>query len=120
MVQPPGTKRWLTKNYYELIDGSIVTVVNLLKTPIKGLTTNDILTTGLEDGENENLHELDVVIMATGYDSLTGSLYDMNITDTHGKTLQEKWENGVRTSLGMMVPGMPNAFILYGRKHQLH
>ncbi|KAK8926857.1 Baeyer-Villiger monooxygenase [Metarhizium anisopliae] len=115
MVQPPGTKRWLTEeNYYELMDGPNVTLVNLLKTPIKEFTANGIVTSDIEEAASKTLHELDVVIMATGYDSLTGSLYDMNITDKHGKTLQEKWTNGVRTSLGMMVPGMPNAFILYG------
>lgn len=81
MVQPPGTKRWLTEeNYYELMDGPNVTLVNLLKTPIKEFTANGIVTSDIEEAASKTLHELDVVIMATGYDFLTGSLYDMNIT----------------------------------------
>ncbi|TWU74881.1 hypothetical protein ED733_003137 [Metarhizium rileyi] len=114
-VQPPGTKRWTTEEkYYELMDGPNVTLVDLLQTPIKGFASSGIVTSDMEGLGGERLHELDVVVMATGYDSLTGSLHELNITDKHGKTLRDKWQSGVRTYLGMMVPGMPNAFILYG------
>ncbi|KAK2600053.1 hypothetical protein QQS21_005217 [Conoideocrella luteorostrata] len=108
-VQPIGTKRpCLEQNYYELIDQENVTLVDLKKTPVEEFTSNGILTAG------DTLHQLDVVIAATGYDSVTGSLYDIDIFDKHEVTLKENWRGGIRTYLGMMVPGMPNAFILYG------
>ncbi|OAA48034.1 FAD dependent oxidoreductase [Beauveria brongniartii RCEF 3172] len=60
------------------------------------------------------MREFDLVILATGYDAITGSLYDMHIRDRRGTLLQDKWRDGVRTHMGMMVPGVPNAFLLYG------
>ncbi|KAL4403224.1 cyclopentanone 1,2-monooxygenase [Colletotrichum abscissum] len=59
-------------------------------------------------------HDLDVVIMATGYDGVTGSLLDMNIHGKNGVRLKDAWRSGISTYLGMMIPNMPNAFVLYG------
>lgn len=83
-------------------------MVSLLETPVA-----QVAETGLET-DNGQLHELDILVLATGYDSVTGSLLDADIRDKDGITLQAKWKNGIRTQLGMLVPGMPNAFILYG------
>lgn len=55
-----------------------------------------------------------MIIVATGYDSVTGSLYDMDVIDQDGIKLQERWKDGIYTYLGMFAPGFPNAFILYG------
>ncbi|KAF7553934.1 hypothetical protein G7Z17_g3307 [Cylindrodendrum hubeiense] len=104
-----GTKRpSLEMDYYEMIDRPNVSLVNLKSTPIKEFTNGGITTV---DGK---AHKLDIVIVATGYDSVTGSLYDMNITDKEGVSLRKKWQDGIKTYLGMMVPGLPNAFFLYG------
>ncbi|KAK1492261.1 cyclopentanone 1,2-monooxygenase [Colletotrichum cuscutae] len=48
-------------------------------------------------------HDLDVIIIATGYDGVISSLLDINI---YGKNSR----SGISTYLGMMVPNMPNAF----------
>jgi len=98
----------LEMDYYEMIDRPNVKLVDLKKTPIREFVANGATT---EDGK---LHELDVVVFATGYDSVTGSLYDMNIHDKSGVVLQKKWKDGIKTHLGMMVPDIPNAFFLYG------
>ncbi|GJN85501.1 hypothetical protein PLIIFM63780_009068 [Purpureocillium lilacinum] len=98
----------LEMDYYEMIDRPNVKLVDLKKTPIREFVANGATT---EDGK---LHELDVVVFATGYDSVTGSLYDMNIHDKNGVVLQKKWKDGIKTHLGMMVPDIPNAFFLYG------
>ncbi|OBT73773.1 hypothetical protein VF21_07981 [Pseudogymnoascus sp. 05NY08] len=104
-----GTKRpSLEVDYYEMLDRPNVSLVDLKSTPIKEFACNGIIT------RDNNTHELDIVIVATGYDSVTGSLYDMNIHDKNGVLLQKKWQDGIRTYLGMMVPGLPNAFFLYG------
>lgn len=59
------------------------------------------------------LKEFDAVILATGYDAMTGSLMDLHIKDKNGVELQMKWEKGVYTYLGLMVDGMPNMFMVY-------
>lgn len=107
-----GAKRaCLETDYYEMIDRKNVHLVDLEKTQIKEFTQNGIVTVR---ESREEVEELDVVILATGYDSVTGSLYDMDVRDIRGRTLREKWQGGIRTHLGLMVPGMPNAFFLYG------
>lgn len=107
-----GTKRpSLEMDYYEMIDRPNVRVVDLKKSSIKHFAPNGIIT---QAASQDTVHDLEVVIVATGYDSVTGSLYEMNIKDKNGIALQEKWKDGISTHLGMMVAGMPNAFILYG------
>ncbi|KAK0387427.1 hypothetical protein NLU13_5739 [Sarocladium strictum] len=108
-----GTKRPnLEMDYYEMIDRPNVELVSLKENEIRSFTPTGIVTTGASGDEVE--HGLDIVIMATGYDSVTGSLYEMNIEDKNSLRLQEKWAESIQTYLGMFVPSMPNAFMLYG------
>jgi cation diffusion facilitator CzcD-associated flavoprotein CzcO len=101
-----GVKRpSLEQNYYEAIDRPNVEIVNLKKTPIRGFSTEGIVT--------DTLRKFDIVILATGYDAMTGSLLDLQIKDKEGRSLQEKWKNGVETYLGLMIEGMPNMFMVY-------
>ncbi|KAK1658070.1 hypothetical protein BDP55DRAFT_565913 [Colletotrichum godetiae] len=107
-----GAKRVnLEMDYYEMLDRPNVKIVDLKKTPITSCFDQGIVTEGRESLQH---HQLDVIIAATGYDSVTGGLFEMNIHDKDGVKLQKTWEAGIDTYLGMLVPGMPNAFLLYG------
>lgn len=107
-----GTKRpSLEQDYYEMVDRPNVQLHDLKKSPIVGMTPDGIVT---QHSELTQLHELDVVIFATGYDAVTGSLLDMSIEDRNGVALADKWKTGVLTHLGMMIPDMPNLFVVYG------
>ncbi|KAH0841817.1 Cyclopentanone 1,2-monooxygenase [Fonsecaea pedrosoi] len=102
-----GTKRpSLEQDYYEMIDRPNVTVVDLKTHPIVEFRETGILTT-------EKLHEFDIVILATGFDSVTGSLTTMGLTDKAGVPLSTKWKDGVYTHLGLTICGMPNLFMVY-------
>ncbi|KAE9571011.1 Baeyer-Villiger monooxygenase [Colletotrichum fructicola] len=101
----------LEMSYYEALDQANVELVDLKKTPIDAFDEHGILT-GPPDAATH--HDLDLVIMATGYDCITGSLLDMNIHDKNGGRLNEAWKSGISTYLGMMIPNMPNAFMVYG------
>ncbi|KAJ4158230.1 uncharacterized protein LMH87_008763 [Akanthomyces muscarius] len=102
-------------DYYEMMDRDNVALVDLKQSPIREFTETGIITQETAGSKETRLHEFDLVIFATGYDSVTGSLYGMNIRDRHGALLQDRWRaGGVRTHLGMMVAGLPNAFLLYG------
>ena len=104
-----GTKRpCLEQDYYESLDRNNVTLIDLKKNPISHFTETGIVTEGLSGVRN-----YDIVILATGYDSLTGSLMDLNMYDKNGKKLQDKWDEGIYTYLGLMIDGMPNAFMVY-------
>lgn len=107
-----GTKRpSLEQDYYESVDRPNVHLHDLKKSPIVEIVPEGIV---LQNGDQKELHELDVLVFATGYDAVTGSLLDMGIKDKNGVILADKWKKGVQTHLGLMVPDMPNLFIVYG------
>jgi len=58
--------------------------------------------------------DFDVIILATGFDSVTGSLAQLNIQGTKGGTIADHWKDGTRTSMGIAIPDFPNLFFLYG------
>ena len=103
-----GTKRHsLERDYYECLDQPNVDIVNLKETNLSHFTEKGIVTS---DG---NEREYDIIVLATGYDFLTGSLLDLNLSDIKGQPLSSKWEKGIFTYLGLMIDGMPNAFMMY-------
>ena len=115
--EPPyafGTKRSsLEQNYYECLDQDNVEVVALNKTPIKEFTEAGIKT---EDGKDR---QFDIIVLATGYDSMTGSLTGMGLRGKDGIDMKERWHDGVSTHLGMLVKGCPNMFMIYGPQGKL-
>ena len=104
-----GTKRpSLEIDFYEQMDKPNVHVVDVKSNPIVRVEPNGIVTA---DG---NYYEVDIIALATGFDSLTGGMKDMGLRDTDGISLSEKWRTGVWTHLGMSCAGYPNMFFLYG------
>ncbi|KAJ5826406.1 hypothetical protein N7474_003544 [Penicillium riverlandense] len=107
-----GTKRpSLEQDYYEMIDCPNVTLHDLKTSPIVEFNASGVVT---RDGDATQHDDLNVIIFATGYDAVTGSLLDMSITDKKGIPLAKKWQNGVLTHLGIMIPDLPNFFMVYG------
>lgn len=105
-----GTKRpILDTQYYETYNRDNVALVDLRATPIEKITPTGIDTTDAH-------YDLDAIVFATGYDSMTGALFKMNIRGRDGRTLRETWENGakVRTYLGLSTAGFPNLFMITG------
>ncbi|KAL8952662.1 MAG: hypothetical protein Q9222_001430 [Ikaeria aurantiellina] len=58
-------------------------------------------------------HNLDLLILATGYRS-TEFLFPMKIYGTQGYRLEDAWAEGASAYLGMTVPSLPNFAMLYG------
>ena len=71
-----------------------------------------ITPTGLRAGGVD--YDLDVIVFATGFDAMTGSLTRIDIKGRDGVTLASEWEGGPVTYLGLGVPGFPNLFIMAG------
>ncbi|OAL00693.1 FAD/NAD(P)-binding domain-containing protein [Phaeosphaeriaceae sp. SRC1lsM3a] len=111
-LEPPhafGTKRpSLEQNYYEMLDRPENKVIDVAKNPIKEITEKGIVTA---DGK---LYEVDIIALATGFDSVTGGMKNMGLKDVDGVELAEKWKAGTYSYLGMSVAGYPNCFFLYG------
>jgi cation diffusion facilitator CzcD-associated flavoprotein CzcO len=105
---PYGTKRPpIDTGYYETFNRENVTLVDLQETPITEITPTGIRTAGGD-------HDLDIIVFATGFDAITGALLRIDIRGRHGLSLQEKWEDGPLTYLGLQTAGFPNLFIITG------
>jgi cation diffusion facilitator CzcD-associated flavoprotein CzcO len=71
-----------------------------------------ITASGLRAGGVD--YDLDVIVFATGFDAMTGSLTRIDIKGRGGTTLASAWEAGPVTYLGLGVPGFPNLFVMAG------
>ncbi|KAK1988413.1 cyclopentanone 1,2-monooxygenase [Colletotrichum cereale] len=106
---PFSTKRnSLEQDYYECLDQDNVEVVDVKSSGIREWTPRGIVT---EDGRER---EHDIIVLATGYDSMTGALTNMGLRGKDGVDLKERWKDGVWTYLGLMSRGCPNLFFVYG------
>ncbi|QDS75070.1 hypothetical protein FKW77_006721 [Venturia effusa] len=104
-----GTKRVpLEQNYYEAFNMDHVHLVDLRKDSIKEVESGALL---MDSGQK---HDLDVLILATGFDIGTGGLTQINIQGRDGIKLSDEWSERTRTYLGMAVNGFPNMIIGYG------
>jgi cation diffusion facilitator CzcD-associated flavoprotein CzcO len=64
----------------------------------------------MTDGD---MHELDLIVLATGFDSVSGGITSIDIKGTLG-TIENKWSHGIFTQLGLSAHGFPNMFFTYG------
>ncbi|KAF2108347.1 hypothetical protein BDV96DRAFT_504619 [Lophiotrema nucula] len=104
-----GTKRTpLEHDYYDMLNKPSVSIVDLNAHPIERFTP-----TGLKLGGESEPRDFDVVVLATGFDSFTGSLTHMGLKSKDGVDIKDVWADGVRTYLGMLISGFPNAFMVY-------
>ncbi|EMC93437.1 hypothetical protein BAUCODRAFT_240427 [Baudoinia panamericana UAMH 10762] len=103
-----GKRPSLEQDYYEQMDKPHITLVNAKQNPITHFVENGIVT---EDG---TLYEVDVVALATGFDSVTGGLKDLDLVGLNGERLADKWEMGTYTYLGMTTANFPNFLYTYG------
>jgi glycine/D-amino acid oxidase-like deaminating enzyme len=71
-----------------------------------------VTPTGVKTKDGEV--ELDILVLATGFDSLTGGLTSIDIRGTNGETLREKRSSGSRAHLGMASAHFPNLLYIYG------
>ena len=55
-----------------------------------------------------------MIVFATGYDAITGTLLKIDIQGRSGQTLNDAWREGPRNHLGVQVAGFPNLFIITG------
>lgn len=97
----------LETGYYEVYNRDNVNLVNLPDEPIVRFTETGIETSA-------GLIELDAVIFATGFDSITGSFVRLGLEGVDGIRMDEYWQDGPRTYAGAMVHNFPNLFILGG------
>ncbi len=103
-----GCKRLcVDTDYYATYNLPHVRLVDVSKVPIARLTP-----AGLRHGGAE--HAFDAIVFATGFDAMTGALFDIDIRGRGGVALREKWDGGPATYLGLATAGFPNLFTVTG------
>lgn len=105
---PIGTKRiCIDTDYFAAFNRPNVTLVDIKSNPIEEITAGAVRTGGKD-------YEVDALVLATGFDAMTGSVARIDIRGRNGQTLNEKWAEGPRTYLGLMSAGFPNLFVITG------
>jgi len=97
----------IDSHYFETYNRDNVSLVDIRRHPILHIDAQGIQT-------SQAHFPLDVIVFATGFDAMTGSLLRMNITGREGLTLKDAWHAGPRSYLGLQVPGFPNMFTITG------
>ena len=105
---PIGSKRiCVDTDYYATFNRPNVTLVDIRDSGIEEILPNAVRV-GAKD------YEVDALVLATGFDAMTGSVARIDIRGRGGQTLKQKWAEGPKTYLGLMCAGFPNLFIITG------
>src|SRR6202012_3148449 len=93
---PIGTKRLiLDTDYYETYNRDNVNLVDIPSKPIQEITPAGLRTADAE-------YALDAIVLATGFDAMTGAMKEIDIRTDAGMTIGDKWADGPHTYLGLM------------------
>jgi cyclohexanone monooxygenase len=105
---PIGSKRiCVDTDYYATFNRPNVTLVDIKSDPIEEILPHAVRAGGRE-------YEIDALVLATGFDAMTGSVAKIELRGRKGQTLNRKWADGPKTYLGLMSEGFPNLFIITG------
>ena len=62
----------------------------------------------------DRLYALDALVLAVGFDAMTGALLKIDISGRDGRSLRDKWASGPASYLGVAIEGFPNLFTITG------
>jgi len=103
-----GCKRLcVDTGYWATFNQPHVTLVDVSDRPIERITADGLRA-------NDKDYTFDCLVLATGFDAMTGALLRIDIRGRDGLALQEAWSAGPRTYLGLGVTGFPNLFTITG------
>jgi cation diffusion facilitator CzcD-associated flavoprotein CzcO len=94
-------------DYYETYNRDNVELVDVSQAPIEALTPKGLITGGRH-------YAFDALVLATGFDAMTGTLMKLDIRGLGGVSIQDKWKAGPLNYLGLTIAGFPNFFNIAG------
>jgi len=93
--------------YYETYNRENVTLVDLQDEPLVRITPTGFTTT-------KGDYDVDMIILATGFDGVTGALSRIDVRGRDGVSLSAKWKEAPASYMGVTVSGFPNTFVATG------
>ena len=104
----PLTRRLIVEDgYFESYTQYGATLVPLDRGESFELVENGALVNG-------ELIELDTLVLATGFEGVTGAAAQIDIGGINGEKLRDAWRGGPATMLGYLVDGFPNMYLVNG------
>ncbi|MDP6978535.1 MAG: NAD(P)/FAD-dependent oxidoreductase [Myxococcota bacterium] len=97
----------LEDGYFEAYNRDNVTLVDLHEDPIERFSETSIVT---RSGE----HPIDMLVLATGFDAISGSMLRLNPKGRGDVSLKERWTDRFHNYLGLTIRGFPNLFMIHG------
>ena len=105
---PFGAKRpALDTNYFDTFNKENVDLIDLKSNPIEKCYNSGLII-------NKRNIPADIIIFATGFDAITGSLLDIDIQGKNSKDLSSEWRIQPNNYLGLQIPNFPNLFTITG------
>jgi cyclohexanone monooxygenase len=105
---PIGSKRLcVDSEYFETYNLPNVSLVDIKADPIIGFGAHSLMT-------QSRSFEIDTLVLATGFDAMTGALTAIDIRGREGQSLKQVWQEGAGAYLGLAVAGFPNMFVITG------
>jgi len=103
-----GCKRLcVDTGYWATFNRPNVTLVDIRDTPVERITSTGLRVKGKD-------YAFDCLVLATGFDAMTGALLKIDIRGRDGVSLKDKWSEGPKTYLGLTMAGFPNLFTITG------
>jgi cyclohexanone monooxygenase len=119
-VRDPGTAQLLSPThtigckrlcvdtgYYATFNRPNVQLVDVSQAPIERFTAR-----GLRSGGRD--YAFDALVLATGFDAMTGTMLRLDLRGRSGLRIQDKWRAGPLNYLGLGIAGFPNLFNIAG------
>ena len=101
-----GKRLCVDTGYFKTFNKENVHLIDLHATPIEKVHPNSI--------EADETYEIDTLILATGFDAMTGALTSLDILGRNEINLRDQWKEGAKSYLGLGVRNFPNLFTITG------
>jgi len=103
-----GAKRLcVDTEYYPTFNRDNVDLIDIKEQPLREITANSVVVEGAEI-------EIDALVIATGFDAMTGAIKNVDIQGRGGARLRERWADGPSSYLGLAMADFPNLFTVTG------
>ena len=102
-----GKRLCVDSNYFATYNRDNVTLVDVRDQAIDAISANAIHAQGRE-------FAIDTLVIATGFDAMTGALTAIDIRGRDDASLRQRWAHGPCSYLGLAVADFPNLFTVTG------